>query len=115
MSKRVTHLIACLALLAPAGAAAARADALPRYDPEATCNELAEFGGTRSEMTFRGCMEMEQQSYNTLKARWSELPASVRRTCDELARFGGAGSYMTLGGCVEMELKAKADAKPFEW
>ena len=48
-------------------------------------------------------MDMEQASYDALKARWTELSPRIKSYCDQVARFAGKGSYSTLQGCVEME------------
>lgn len=88
----------------PAGATGV----MPRYDPAAYCDEVAAFGGSYSELTRDGCMDMEQASYDALKARWDELSPRIRAYCDEVARFGGKGSYSTLQGCVDMEQGAAA-------
>lgn len=53
-------------------------------------------------------MDMEQSSYDSLKAEWAGLSPRIRRYCDELATFGGKGSYMALRGCVDMERGAAA-------
>ncbi|WP_424955872.1 hypothetical protein [Hyphomicrobium sp. 1Nfss2.1] len=91
-------------LLQPVNAA----EAVPRYDPGSYCDEVAGFGGSYSELTRDGCMDMEQSAYDALKTQWSELSPRIREYCDEVARFGGKGSYLTLQGCVQMEQGAAA-------
>lgn len=84
------------------------AEAVPRYDPGSYCDEVAGFGGSYSELTRDGCMDMEQSAYDALKTQWSELSPRIRAYCDEVARFDGKGSYSTLRGCVQMEQGAAA-------
>lgn len=91
-----------LALLAPAGALAGD---LPRFDVEAHCDRVARFGGGFSAVTMRGCLDIEQSSYDALKRDWPDLPEEMRRYCIEVARFGG-GDYMTLRGCIDLERAA---------
>lgn len=86
----------------------AAGDDIPRYDPGAYCDEVAGFAGAYSESTRDGCMDMEQSSYDSLKAQWAELSPRIRTYCDQVARFAGKGSYSTLQGCVDMEQGAAA-------
>lgn len=81
------------------------AQELPRFDVKAHCHEVASFGGTYSALTERGCFDLEQSSYDSLKREWADLPASVKRECISVASFGG-GDYMTLRGCVDLEIDA---------
>ena len=57
-------------------AAARLADAaeLPKYDVEAHCTKVAEFGGG-SDVIHNGCVEQEQQSYDQLKRNWLQISA----------------------------------------
>lgn len=91
----------------------ARAQDMPRYDVEAYCQEVAEFSGG-SEMIFNGCMEMEQDAYNSRKAEWASLPGKARDYCDEVAEFSG-GSYAILDGCLDMETEAAASTPTFQY
>jgi hypothetical protein len=79
---------------------------LPRFDVDAHCEKVAAVGGSRSEVIFGGCMDMEQQSYDGLKAIWTSLPDNLRAHCEKVGRVGG-GNYVTLLGCVEMEQQAE--------
>lgn len=83
--------------------------------PERHCDEVAAFGGVRSETLYGGCINMEQSAYNTLKPLWSNLPPNIRQHCNEVARFGGSGSYSLLEGCVQMELNARNSEKEFKF
>jgi hypothetical protein len=85
----------------------AAAQGLPRYDVKAHCDKIASFGGNPSEMIRQGCFQQEQSAYDSLKASWNGLPATVQSHCDKVARFGGGGTYMILQGCIQQELAAK--------
>jgi len=87
-------------------ASAAHAQSLPRFDVDAQCRKIANFGGSYSEMMMSGCLDNEQSSYDALKAAWGDLPEAMRKQCVKIATFGGPGSYMMLKGCVDNELAA---------
>lgn len=111
--KRGLHMILFAMRFVPLALAAAiacptwAAGDLPRFDVDAHCEKVAAVGGSRSEVIFGGCMDMEQQSYDGLKAIWTSLPDSLRTHCEKVGRVGG-GNYVTLLGCVEMERQAEA-------
>lgn len=86
--------------------ASALAQELPRFDVKAHCKVIANFGGSYSAITERGCFQMEQASYDSLKGPWASLPERMKTHCIEIAKFGGTGNYMTLEGCVKLELEA---------
>lgn len=107
---------AALVIIALLGlSATAHAQEIPRFDVEAHCNAVASFGGDFSNMTYNGCVDMEQSSYNGLKGRWSEIPAATRRECINIATFGGTGDYMTLEGCIDMEMAAAGNQSTFSF
>lgn len=106
-------ILAAIALLALSSLA--HAQELPRFDVEAHCNTIASFGGNFSNMTYNGCIDIEQASYNGLKGRWSEVPAAVRRECIDIATFGGTGDYATLQGCIDMEMSAASNQSTFSF
>lgn len=93
------------AMLAGLAAPAAATD-MPRYDVDAHCRAVAEFGGSYSAVMENGCFDLEQQAYDALKPHWNELPEAMREHCDEVARLGGDGSYSMLKGCIDLELEA---------
>lgn len=74
----------------------AHAQEIPRYDVPSHCRKVAEFGGTYSAQMEQSCFEIEQNSYDTLKPIWNDLPESMKTHCDQVARFGGEGSYQML-------------------
>jgi hypothetical protein len=87
----------------------ARSAQMPHYDPAVSCDAVARVG-IYSRMILNGCLQNEQNSYDTLSPRWSSLPADMRAECDTVARAAdSAGSYQILLGCVENEI-ASADA-----
>ncbi|MHC5305822.1 hypothetical protein [Bartonella sp. LJL80] len=92
----------------------AAAQELPKFDPPAHCKKIAEFGGTYSSSTYNGCIELEQRSYDKLKADWDSIPAETRKHCNEIASFGG-GDYSTLSGCIELEKKASTSKPEFKF
>ena len=92
---------------------AAQAADLPRYDPEAYCQKIANFSGG-SDMLFNGCIEMEQEAYDKLKPLWASIPEKTRAYCNKIARTSG-GSYSLLDGCIDMELEAAGEKKGFRF
>lgn len=84
----------------------ASAQELPRFDVKSECQRIARVSGSFSEMTFGGCMDMEQAAYNGMKDSWNTLPSVVRQECVRIAAVGGSGSYTTLQGCIQMEMSA---------
>ena len=109
---RIAIMIAVAAL--PLSPTFASAQSIPRYDPAASCEEVAATADG-SRVIYNGCMQMEQEAYNVLKSTWPSLPASTRDSCDEVARSGGHGTYAILKGCVDMEAEAAADEPEFEF
>ncbi len=86
-----------------------------KYNPIAHCKHLASFGGNYSELTMRGCMKMEQTSYNLIKKEWATVPVRMKKHCKHLASFGGTPSYTTLKGCLRMEQSAKKKNKDYKF
>lgn len=86
---------------------------LPRYDVEAYCTTVSEFSGG-SRMIFNGCIELEQEAYDELRATWAALPERTRSYCQEVARFGG-NSYSMLQGCVDLETEAADETPVFRY
>jgi hypothetical protein len=85
---------------------AAYAQTIPHYDVNAHCRQVASAVGSYSEVIFSGCMQQEQQSYDSLKSGWLSLPVAMRSHCDAVARAIGPGSYMILKGCIDQEVDA---------
>lgn len=100
-------------MLLAATATSALAQSLPRYDPATYCKGVSDFSGGSS-VVYKGCIEMEQSSYNELKPKWSGLTSSTRNHCEEVARYSD-GSYVILKGCVDMEADAAASTPEFKF
>lgn len=98
-------LIICRILLTGASAAEAQ-QAIPLYDPDNYCEEIANVGGPYSESTKQSCIEIEQEAYDSLKDAWGDLPDKMQKYCDEIASVGGKGSYSTLNSFIEIEQEA---------
>lgn len=109
---RIAIAIALLAM--PLMASAGSAQSLPRYDPAAHCEIVADTA-EGSRVIYNGCMEMEQDAYDDLKTEWSGLSSNTRDHCDEVARSGGEGTYAILQGCVDMETEAAGSAPEFRF
>lgn len=92
--------------------AVAVAQDLPRFDVERHCEKLSQIGGGSHSM-FNPCIELEQDAYDTLRARWGEVSARIRRHCGELGAIGG-GSYQMVETCVEMEQEAASGRRSFK-
>ncbi|WP_071797500.1 hypothetical protein [Natronohydrobacter thiooxidans] len=91
----------------------AQADGIPRYNVEKYCVDVSEISGG-SAMIYNGCINIEQQSYNTLKADWAQISSKSRYYCNEVAVISG-GSYNILEGCIELETNAANTLNSFEY
>ncbi|MBR9880776.1 MAG: hypothetical protein GYB17_14910 [Gammaproteobacteria bacterium] len=91
----------------------AAADDIPRFDVETHCEMVASIGGEFSNMTYNGCIQMEQSAYNRFRTEWDSIPGGIRRQCEEVATVTGSGSYSTLGGCIDMETQAADNKQTF--
>lgn len=107
-------LIFALATSLMVGSAWAESPELPRYDPMRHCEKVAQMGGGGSAMIMNSCVDMEQQSYNSLKRIWAEIPADVRKHCDQVARMSD-GSYTILESCIDMETAEAANPSQFKF
>jgi len=104
------HLVAFLLAVVPLSALGQE---VPRFDVEAHCEEVAEFGGG-SHQIFNSCMQMEQNAYNGLKGQWANTSGRIRNHCQEVAEFGG-GSYQILQSCMQMEESAAGNRETFSF
>lgn len=91
----------------------AHASQMPRYNPEAYCQQVASFSGGSS-MIFNGCIDMEQESYNNLKRIWVSIPNRTKEYCHEVASISGR-SYSILEGCIDMEIDSIRSNKTFQF
>ncbi|WP_274628130.1 hypothetical protein [Arvimicrobium flavum] len=103
-------IYAVMALLA---VAPAWASDIPRYDPPRYCKSVSDFGGGGA-MIYNGCIQMEQEAYDSLKRIWNGLPSKTKHYCDEVARFGDR-SYAILKGCIDMESDAASSTPGFRF
>ena len=85
------------------GSDAGAAAALPSYDTEVYCAEVAKMSGG-SYMIEQGCRDMEASAQALLEARTVE--PKIMEYCDQVAQFSG-GSYSLLDGCITMEEQAR--------
>ncbi|MCL7931274.1 hypothetical protein [Halomonas llamarensis] len=103
-------IVACLTGVA---AFSAHAQSLPRFDVEAHCEDVAEFGGG-SHQIYNSCIQMEQSSYNAIRDQWPSVSSRIRNHCQEVAEFGGE-SYQILESCVQMEENAAGNRESFSF
>lgn len=106
-------VFAAAAATVPLLCTSAAAQSLPRYDVEAYCQQVADVSGGSS-MIYNGCIKMEQEAYNDLKASWSAISSTTKSYCDEVARVSD-GSYSILKGCIEMESDAASNTPEFKY
>jgi hypothetical protein len=88
---------------------------MPDYDVERHCKRQASmFGG--GDFWLNACLVQEQDAYDQLKARWSEIWAdpSVMRRCRQQSSMFGA-SYFWLNACVVQELEAREEVSKFKF
>lgn len=109
--KSIALFFACLALWS----GASFAGEMPRFDVEASCEQLASLGGEFSNTMFNSCIQMEQSAYDGLKATWQTIPSGIQSQCIELAMLGGSGSYSTLDSCIAMETRAADNRASFSF
>ena len=91
----------------------AAANPLPRYDPPGYCMQVADVDGGSSQI-LNTCIGQEQESYDSLKARWASIPARMQAYCDDVARAVG-GTYQILKACLEQEAEADRSMPEFEF
>lgn len=86
---------------------------VPRYDVPSYCQGVTDFGGGSS-VIYNGCIEMEQEAYDSLKLAWFAASSRARSYCDGVARMGG-GAYSILKGCLDMEGDAASNTQEFKY
>lgn len=104
----VSAALTLLALVQPA-----LAGDIPRYNVEAYCKQVADISGGSS-MIYNGCIDMEQEAYNSLKPLWSSVRGQQQNYCDDVAEISG-GSYSILKGCIDMESDAAGAPSTFKY
>jgi len=100
---RMKHTIAAVALLALPFVA--QAQDLPRYDPEAYCDTIAD-----STSLYNHCVKREQESYNALWANWNSFSAHARGYCSDLV-----DNYRLLEHCIKRETEAESEKSSFSF
>lgn len=103
------RVAAALAVLMSATVANAADIPLPDIDPRANCDRAARLDGDFDRATMLVCMEQEQQSYDTLKAKWASYPAAARQACRN------EPSYQFVVFCIGRETQAAVDLDQFEF
>lgn len=84
---------------------------LPRYDPEAYCQ-----ADTDSNSLYNLCIDDEQDYYNALRQRWSDVPADIKRYCiDDNQAGSGRPSYSMLELCISDEVDAAENESTFSF
>lgn len=104
-------ILAATLMLASTSIAAAQD--MPRYDPVSYCNTVADTVGG-SDMIKNGCIQNEQNSYDTLKASWPSISDRARNYCNDVAMTVG-GTYQILLGCIQNETSAAASTPDFKF
>jgi hypothetical protein len=93
------------------GASLARAGALPTYDIETACEDLA---GTsaKQELVMRGCLDFEERTRKEIALAWDTLSDDVQNSCDKLAKQDGIPSYYRLKACIDKKANDVQDNAP---
>ncbi len=86
---------------------------IPRYDVEGYCKSVKEVSGG-SDMIYNGCIDMEQEAYNSLKPNWERYTEKTKKYCNDVGKVSG-GSYTILEGCIDMELEESNNKSKFEF
>jgi hypothetical protein len=89
------------------------ANEIPRFDVEGHCEEVAQTVGG-SHQIYNSCIQLEQRSYNSLKAKWSGVSSQIRSHCQEVAQTVG-GSYQIMESCLQMEQDAAGNRESFSF
>ncbi|WP_425414294.1 hypothetical protein [Salipiger mucosus] len=89
------------------------AQAVPRYDAEGYCDQVADTVGGSYQIR-NSCLQQEQSAYNGLKRTWSSISGRTSGYCDEVARSIG-GSYVILETCIQQEQGAASSSPGFKY
>lgn len=87
----------------------------PRFDPETHCDRVGSVTGAPSELIKSGCLESEQDSYDSVKRVWADIPDATQKHCTTVALTQVGGSYMILDGCLQQEAEAKKSNSSFKF
>ena len=87
-------LVSMLALATPSAAMD-----LPRYDSDAYCLELAQYGGGAADLVDH-CIALEGQALALVIQRWPTLSMATQQDCIQITLMGGE-SYDLLKTCID--------------
>ena len=82
---------------------------IPKFDVDGYCNRIADQIGGSNQLR-NSCINQEQGSYNSLKAKWISIPTRTHDYCTRISLAIG-GSYNILQTCIRQELDASAPTK----
>lgn len=88
-------------------ATTARADTIPNFDIERTCQRAGEAAvapGRNSE----GCQRDENTAKDSLNQRWQEFVDADQARCTRVSSMGGPASYVELLTCLDMAKTARS-------
>lgn len=112
MESRLVALkwIAGFTLIFPAWAAT---DKVPKLDVAQSCREAQAIAGEDQNLTYKGCMQDEEEAQKQLALKWSKFKLTDRRNC--IAQ-GAAPlpSYVEILTCLEMYDQASTLYRPPE-
>jgi hypothetical protein len=85
----------------------ALADEVPKLDVVPLCHGIADQGADPFEagdpmVSFKQCIESEQNDRATVAKEWSQFSADSKQMCTDEATDGGESSYTDLLTCLEM-------------
>jgi hypothetical protein len=97
-----------LTLILPAWA---QTDKVPKFDVAQSCREAQAIAGEDKNLTYKGCMQDEQEAQKQLAQKWSKFKSVDRRNC--IAQ-GAAPlpSYVEILTCLEMYDQASTLYRP---
>ena len=99
----------------PRGQATPSVAEIPNYDPQRHCSRSMNVLNVDSEFMLRACLTQEQNSYDLMKARWSEIGERIRRHCIGSNRTLAMESYFMLNACVSQEESSSRQNQQFEF
>jgi hypothetical protein len=85
----------------------ARAGAMPAFDTEAVCSDLADTSA-KQEVVMRGCLDFQERIRNEIALAWDKLPVSVQDSCGKAAEE--SKDYWRLKSCIDMQMPVETTA-----
>jgi hypothetical protein len=89
------------AVLVLAGAGAAFAEEVPRFNIEATCKGVPTLGLDEKDPV-KACMDDENTALGQLRAQWSTFTPANQRECIGETEIAGWPSYVDVLTCLQM-------------